>query len=102
MNCVKDENTRVQVEDGETIRRWQHFYEKNAKKPLREVCASKNFTRPIIRVETVIVLKMMKCGKVVRPECVQIKAFKTLSHEGVVTITNFFSFIFHTGKRPNE
>ncbi|KAG6922953.1 titin -like protein, partial [Chelydra serpentina] len=71
------------------------------KKLWREVCASNNFTRPIIMVETQTILKMMKHRKAVGLDDASIEAFKVSGHAGVVVMI-FFSVILCTGKMPDE
>lgn len=105
MKFVKDKNGRVLVEDG-VGRKLQWFYEKllneeNVRKPLWEVWLSNNITRPITAVETLTVLKMMKCEKAVGLDGVLTEAFKTLGHQGVVVMTNIFNVLLCIGKMPN-
>jgi hypothetical protein len=63
---------------------------------------NKQFVRRIKESEVKDALKRMKRGKVIGPDGIPIKAWRTLGDVAIVWLTKLFNLIFRSNKMPDE
>ncbi|XP_016463812.1 uncharacterized protein LOC107786825 [Nicotiana tabacum] len=113
VRCIKDEDSKVLVEEACIRRMWQSYFHKLLNEDedknivLGELEKSENqrdfrFCRRIKVEEVNEVMRKMSRGRVTRPNEISVELWKAVGRVGLERLTGLFNIIFRTKKKPKE
>jgi hypothetical protein len=111
VKCIKDETERLLTKDEDIKNRWREYFDKlfneDSESSSIELDISlddlnRHFARRIQESEVKDVLKRMKGGKVMGPDGIPIKVWRSFGDVAIVWLTKLFNLIFRSNKMPDK
>jgi hypothetical protein len=103
VKCIKDATERLLTKDEDIKNRWREYFDKffnedsgssSIKLDISSDDLNRQFVRRIQESKVKDVLKRMKGGKVMGPDGISIKVWRTLGDVAIVWLTKLFNLIF--------